>query len=94
MYVDVDRYYIHTYVIISMVQTHLPGYLEDYDQLKAKGVEVVACLSANDAFVMAAWGKASGADGKIRMLADPTAAFIKVALHGLYTALSRGQAMY
>ena len=70
-----------------MVQTHLPGYLEDYEQLKAKGVEVVACLSVNDAFVMAAWGKASGADGKIRMLADPTAAFTKVTLHGLNTAL-------
>ncbi|KAF4670358.1 Peroxiredoxin-5, mitochondrial [Perkinsus olseni] len=51
-------------------QTHLPSYLQQYDELKAKGVEVIACLAVNDSFVMQAWGKATGAEGKIRMLAD------------------------
>jgi peroxiredoxin len=36
---------------------HLPGFVQNYDQLKAKGVDAVACLSVNDAFVMNAWGK-------------------------------------
>lgn len=52
--------------------------MEDYEKLKAKGVEVIACISVNDAFVMAAWGEASGAAGKIRMLADTSGAFTKV----------------
>jgi len=58
-------------------KTHLPGYVEDFDKIKSKGVDVVACISVNDPFVMDAWGKANGADGKIRMLADPGAAFTK-----------------
>ena len=59
-------------------QTHLPGYVEDYDQIKAKGVDVIACVSVNDAFVMEAWGESQGAKGKIRMLADTTGEFTKV----------------
>ena len=55
--------------------------MEDYEKLKAKGVEVIVCISVNDAFVMAAWGEASGAGGKIRMLADATGAFTKVGVH-------------
>ncbi|EER17891.1 conserved hypothetical protein [Perkinsus marinus ATCC 50983] len=51
-------------------QTHLPSYLKDYEQLKAKGVEVIACMAVNDSFVMQAWGKVTGAEGKIHMLAD------------------------
>jgi 2-Cys peroxiredoxin 5 len=58
-------------------KTHLPGYVEDYDTLKGKGVDSIACVAVNDAFVMDAWGKAHGADGKIRMLADPAGAFTK-----------------
>lgn len=58
-------------------QTHLPGYIADFEKLKAKGIEVVACLTVNDAFVTAAWGKSAGAEGKIRMLADSTAAYTK-----------------
>ncbi|KAF4682529.1 Peroxiredoxin-5, mitochondrial [Perkinsus olseni] len=54
----------------TCTQTHLPSYLQQYDELKAKGVEVIACLAVNDSFVMQAWGKATGAEGKIRMLAD------------------------
>ena len=51
----------------SMV--HLPGYVQNRDALKAKGVETIACVSVNDPWVMDAWGKAQGADG-IVMLAD------------------------
>jgi len=61
----------------SCSQTHLPGYVEDYDQIKAKGVDVIACVSVNDAFVMEAWGESQGAKGKIRMLADTTGEFTK-----------------
>ena len=49
---------------------HLPGYLEHYDQLTARGVDTIACMAVNDAFVMSAWGKDLGAEGKILMLAD------------------------
>ncbi len=57
--------------------THLPGYLGDYDAIKAKGVDTIACVAVNDAFVMNAWGDAHGAAGKIRMLADPVAEYTK-----------------
>ena len=49
---------------------HLPGYVKEADALKAKGVDLIACMSVNDAFVMDAWGAASGAAGKVLMLAD------------------------
>ncbi|GIX15965.1 MAG: peroxiredoxin [Rhodothalassiaceae bacterium] len=49
---------------------HLPGFIEKADELKAKGVKKIACVSVNDAFVMDAWGKAQGADGKVEMWAD------------------------
>ena len=58
---------------------HLPGFVAQYDELKAKGVDLVACLSVNDAFVMEAWGKDRGALGKVVMLADGSAAFTKAA---------------
>lgn len=58
-------------------RTHLPSYLERYDEIKAKGVDTIACLSVNDAFVMGAWSTAQGADGKILFLADGSAAFTK-----------------
>lgn len=58
-------------------KTHLPGYLADFDKLRAKGVDSIACVSVNDAFVMAAWGEAHQAAGKVRMLADPRAEFTK-----------------
>mmetsp|Transcript_121580 Transcript_121580/g.242210 ORF Transcript_121580/g.242210 Transcript_121580/m.242210 type:complete len:160 (+) Transcript_121580:63-542(+) len=51
-------------------EKHLPGYLEGAADLKAAGAEVVACVSVNDPFVMAAWGKQQGAADKVRMLAD------------------------
>ncbi|XP_064601541.1 peroxiredoxin-5, mitochondrial-like [Liolophura sinensis] len=58
-------------------KTHLPGYVQDYSKLKEKGVKTVACVSVNDPFVMAAWGEAQGAAGKIRMLADTQGEFTK-----------------
>jgi len=51
-------------------KTHLPGYVEGADALKAKGVKDIICVAVNDPFVMAAWGKDQKADGKVRMLAD------------------------
>ncbi len=56
---------------------HLPGFVENYDALKAKGVDEVVCMAVNDAFVMGAWGKATAADGKITMLADGSAGLTK-----------------
>ena len=56
---------------------HLPGFVEKAGELKAKGIDEVACTSVNDAFVMGAWGKASGVDGKVTMLADGNGAFAK-----------------
>jgi peroxiredoxin len=56
---------------------HLPGFVEKIDQLKSKGVQVVACLSVNDAFVMDAWGKDQKVADKVAMLADGSAAFTK-----------------
>jgi len=51
-------------------EKHLPGYIEQAEELKAAGAEVVACVSVNDAFVMKAWGEQQKAEGKVRMLAD------------------------
>ena len=49
---------------------HVPSFVRNYDELVAKGIELIACVSVNDAFVMGAWGKDQKADGKIVMLAD------------------------
>lgn len=49
---------------------HLPGFVEQADALRGKGVDTIACMAVNDVFVMKAWGKASGVDGKVLMLAD------------------------
>jgi len=50
-------------------RTHLPGYVVNADKIKAAGVDTIACMAVNDAFVMDAWGKAQNAD-EILMLAD------------------------
>jgi peroxiredoxin len=55
---------------------HLPGFVEKEAELKAKGVDEVACVSVNDAFVMGAWGKSAGA-GDITLLADGNGDFAK-----------------
>jgi peroxiredoxin len=56
---------------------HVPGYIEHLPQLKAKGVSEVWCVSVNDGFVMAAWGRDQKAIGKVRMLGDGGADFTK-----------------
>ena len=56
---------------------HVPGFVANYDALKAKGVDTIACLSVNDAFVMGAWGKDQKADGKVHMLADGNGDFTR-----------------
>jgi peroxiredoxin len=56
---------------------HVPSYLAAYDKLQAKGVDTIACMSVNDAFVMGAWGRDQHADGKVRMLADGSAEYTK-----------------
>ena len=56
---------------------HVPSYLEHLDALKAKGVDAVGCIAVNDAFVLDAWGKAVGSDGKIMLLSDGNATFTK-----------------
>ncbi len=54
--------------------THLPGYVVNADKIKAKGVDTIACMSVNDAFVMGAWGQAQNAE-ELLMLADGNGEF-------------------
>jgi peroxiredoxin (alkyl hydroperoxide reductase subunit C) len=56
---------------------HVPGYVANYDALKAKGVDEIWCVSVNDAFVMGAWGKDQQVNGKVRMMADGSGEFTK-----------------
>ena len=56
---------------------HVPGYKENAEQFRAKGVDTIACLSVNDAFVMGAWGKDQQVGDDVLMLADGNADFTK-----------------
>jgi peroxiredoxin len=56
---------------------HVPGYVANFDELKAAGVDEIWCVSVNDAFTMGAWGKSLNADSKVRMLGDGSADFAK-----------------
>ena len=56
---------------------HLPGFVNNHQALKSKGVDAIACLSVNDAFVMDAWGKDQGVEDKVMMLADGNGEFTK-----------------
>jgi peroxiredoxin len=56
---------------------HVPGYITNLDALKARGIDEIWCVSVNDGYVMAAWGKEQGAIGKIRMLGDGNADWAK-----------------
>jgi peroxiredoxin len=56
---------------------HLPGYIENFEPLQAKGVDEIWCLAVNDAFVMAAWGREQKAGGKVRMMADGSADYTR-----------------
>jgi peroxiredoxin len=66
---------------------HLPGYVEHLPELKARGVDEVWCVSVNDGYVMAAWGKEHEAIGKVRMLGDGNADFTRKL--GLETDISK-----
>jgi peroxiredoxin len=56
---------------------HLPGFIQHAAEIKEKGVDVIACLSVNDAFVMGAWGNAHNSGDKVMMLADGNGDFTK-----------------
>jgi peroxiredoxin len=56
---------------------HVPGYVAQYEALKAKGIDEIWCISVNDAFVMGAWGRDQHTAGKVRMMADGSADFTK-----------------
>jgi peroxiredoxin len=56
---------------------HLPGFVANADAIKAHGIDEIACLSVNDAFVMSAWGKSAHAGEAVTMLADGSADFTK-----------------
>ncbi|HTC07369.1 MAG TPA: peroxiredoxin [Acetobacteraceae bacterium] len=56
---------------------HLPGFVQNIDAIKAKGVDNIICVAVNDAFVMGAWGKEQGTGDKVIMLADGSAALTK-----------------
>jgi glutaredoxin/glutathione-dependent peroxiredoxin len=78
-------------------QKHLPGYVEKLPELNAQGVDLVACLSVNDAWVMQAWAQQHDALGKIVMLADGSGAFTKalgievdLGAHGMGLRARRG----
>jgi peroxiredoxin len=58
-------------------KTHLPSFVQTAAALKAKGVDTIACMAVNDVFVMDAWGKSGGAEGKVLMLADGNATYTK-----------------
>lgn len=84
--VSTDAYFAGRKVVLFAVpgaftptcsQKHLPGFIADADAITAKGVDEIACVSVNDAFVMEAWGAAHGAGGKVTMLADGSAVLAK-----------------
>jgi peroxiredoxin len=56
---------------------HLPGFIENAEAFKDKGVDAVVCVAVNDPFVLAAWTQATGADGKVKILSDGNAEFTK-----------------
>jgi len=56
---------------------HLPGFVQNADAILAKGADTIVCMAVNDPFVMAAWAKDQGVDGKITMLADGSGMFTK-----------------
>lgn len=73
---------------------HVPGYLAAFDELKKKGVDEVWCVSVNDGYVMAEWGRAQNALGKIRFLGDGSAEFarklgLEVEIPGMGTRMQR-----
>ncbi|MEO6065426.1 MAG: peroxiredoxin [Lysobacterales bacterium] len=58
-------------------ERHLPGFVEHFEAIKAKGIDTIACMSVNDAFVMQAWGRDQSVPEDLLMLADGNAEFSK-----------------
>jgi glutaredoxin/glutathione-dependent peroxiredoxin len=58
-------------------KSHMPGFVERVDELKAKGIDTIACTAVNDVFVLTNWAEDTGATGKIEMLADGSGDFAK-----------------
>jgi glutaredoxin/glutathione-dependent peroxiredoxin len=58
-------------------ERHLPGFVDYADQIKAKGVDKIACISVNDPYVMGAWGKDRNVGDKVMMLADSLGEYTK-----------------
>jgi peroxiredoxin len=58
-------------------RNHLPGYVQHADEILAKGIDAIAVTSANDVFVLNAWAKSAGSEGKVEMLADGNADFAR-----------------
>jgi peroxiredoxin len=56
---------------------HVPGYVENFNELQASGVDEIWCVSVNDAFVMGAWAREQKTQGKVRMLGDGSAEFTR-----------------
>lgn len=56
---------------------HLPGFVDKAGDIKGKGIDTIACLAVNDAFVMGAWGKQAGVGDKVLMLADGNGTYTK-----------------
>jgi glutaredoxin/glutathione-dependent peroxiredoxin len=56
---------------------HVPSYLQNFDKLKAAGIDEIWCISVNDAFVMGAWGREQKAKGKVRMMGDGSGTYTK-----------------
>ena len=54
---------------------HMPGFVENASTLKEKGIDTIACVAVNDPFVLDAWAKATGADGKVMLLSDGNGEF-------------------
>lgn len=84
--VSTDEYFAGRKVVLFSVPgaftptcsaKHLPGFVDNADEIRGKGVDEIACMSVNDVFVMTAWGKSAGVDGKVTMLADGNGAFAK-----------------
>jgi glutaredoxin/glutathione-dependent peroxiredoxin len=69
-------------------QRHLPGFVDKAPDIKAKGVDEIACVAVNDAFVMGAWGKEQKTEGRVRMLADGSGDFVRAL--GLELDLTKG----
>ena len=69
-------------------QRHLPGFVERATDIKGKGIDEIACVAVNDAFVMGAWGRDQKTEGKVRMLADGSGDFVRAL--GLELDLSKG----